>query len=442
MIGPPEQDTVWLASEVGIGGPRSPQESVPSAESPPTNNNSIVRPDLYNAAREYAGRGWSVIPLIGKIPALRTWKVCQRVPVVDDASLAKWFSNAKVTGVGVILGGVSGGLFVRDFDDMGSYQRWSLAFPAFARTLPTVRTNRGFHVYGRWPGLATTTMADGELRAVGVYVAAPPSTHPTGAVYVWALPLPAGEVPEVDPAASGLSSTWVQETVSATERAESAEKAETTEFRVGGETHTPSHVLSLSNTRLSVSLCCAPDESDQIAHAIDATRPTAVSQRNRKLFAFARHLKAIPRLAALPVGQLKPFVRQWYNGGKGAIGTLDFDTTWGDFVRGWPKIRWAIGEGPLEKALSAAIKAELPEWAAEYESPGLRLLVKLCWELQRASGESPFFLSCRTAGQALGEDYGTTWRWFGVLEADGVLEVVERCPQGGRRANRYRFLRN
>jgi hypothetical protein len=51
--------------------------------------------------------------------------------------------------------------------------------------------------------------------------------------------------------------------------------------------------------------------------------------------------------------------------------------------------------------LERAQKAPLPRAAAKYEGASLRLLVCLCRELQRESGEQPFFLSCRTAAELL-----------------------------------------
>ena len=52
--------------------------------------------------------------------------------------------------------------------------------------MPTVKTARGYHVYGRLEEEAFVTFADGELRAdSGHYVVLPPSVHETCAVYSW-----------------------------------------------------------------------------------------------------------------------------------------------------------------------------------------------------------------------------------------------------------------
>ena len=52
------------------------------------------------------------------------------------------------------------------------------------------------------------------------------------------------------------------------------------------------------------------------------------------------------------------------------------------------------GEEPMAQMLAKAKDAPLPIEAQRYEQASLRLLVKLCRELQRAAGDGPFFLSC------------------------------------------------
>ena len=88
--------------------------------------------------------------------------------------------------------------------------------------------------------------------------------------------------------------------------------------------------------------------------------------------------------------------------------------------------------------LERADKAPLPACAEDYDAPETHRLIKLCRELQRASGESPFFLSCRTAGELLGLDYKTAWRRLKALCADEVIQCVK--PGTQRSAARYRYI--
>jgi hypothetical protein len=162
---------------------------------------------LLGDALAYHGRGWSVVPVKAgeKRPAERSWNRFQ-TERATEAELRRWFRNGATVGIGVICGDVSGGLVCRDFDEMAAFEAWAGRFAALARTLPTVATNRGRHVYclGDMETIRQAsptrggilTFADGELRGGGLCVL-PPSIHPSGKAYRWAVPLPA-RVPRID----------------------------------------------------------------------------------------------------------------------------------------------------------------------------------------------------------------------------------------------------
>ncbi|MCC6230535.1 MAG: bifunctional DNA primase/polymerase [Phycisphaerales bacterium] len=406
------------------------------SEGGPPMSDRVAESPIVAAAIDYARRAWSVIPLKGKLPAMRTWKVCQSVPVTDQANLMRLFGAPGVSGVGVILGRVSGHLYVRDFDDADAYSGWAESHPKLARTLPTVRTVRGAHVYGRWKGVKPSTYADGELRAEGQYVVAPPSAHPSGAVYANLVPFPDCDVPEVDPADAGLMAQPVPELMKraaeSAERTESAERAECSE-----PVEESDHCIKVSDSQSSLSLCCAPDDLDGLIDAaIRATIPTQNGQRHRRLFLFARRLKGIPALTEQPAKALKPYVRRWFDAAVPYITTRDFDVTWGEFATAWQRVRWGIGDGPLMKAASQAAILGPPACASDY-GPALARLAAILRELQRAAGESLIFLSGDKAGELVGVDRGTGTRYLQALVADGVLEVAQRPPRGARVAIRY-----
>jgi hypothetical protein len=94
----------------------------------------------------------------------------------------------------------------------------------------------------------------------------------------------------------------------------------------------------------------------------------------------------------------------------------------------------------MAEALANAIAAELPEAAIVYEQEQLRLLVSLCRELQRVSGDSPFFLSCRTAERLLGVPFKTTNRWLFLLVEERVLALVTKGDASSMLASRYRYI--
>lgn len=414
---------------------------------------------LLSAANEYLDRGWSVLPIASdKKPAIKRWKPLQRERP-NQSDFDHWFkptaSGASVVGLGIILGDVSGGLAVRDFDDPDAYESWKAQFPKFAETLPTVRTDRGFHVYARIPGYKTRKLGDGELRAEKAYVVAPPSMHASGAEYSWIVPLPAGEVPIVD---EGLflegidsgrhkshNSIWRE----GREGREGPELPATPETRgspaspVDLELLAPldspvvrgGHVAPASLV-VPEALVYKEDTSLYIHNAITASLPKGVGGRNDAIFEFARRLKAINELAQCNGLQLRTAMEWWFKAARGIIGTKDWDESWSDFLHAWDNVKTPFGES-MQAALETARKSPVPSCAVHFEAEPTRLLVRLCRELQRRNNGNPFFLDCRNAGEAIGTNKDSAMKRLRLLVKTGVLIRIKKGHTG--RASEYLY---
>jgi hypothetical protein len=389
------------------------------------------------AAEDYARRGFSVIPVkTDKTPAVRAWKNSQLKPA-SESEVADWFARTRrVGGVGIVLGEVSGHLYARDFDDPHAYEAWASVHPELSQSLPTVRTSRGYHVYGRWKGVATQKFDDGELRGGGAYVVAPPSQNAVGGVYEWLVPLPSGAVSEVDPHAAGLAPP--QSVVAGSCYRENGETELNRENREKGETEDTED----TEDSQAISNVWNSETRSRVEDAIRRTLPMDYGKRNNALFRFARALKAIPELRRTPpdrVRLLKPFVQEWFRRARPRILTADFAVTWGDFVNCWKSVRIAEGDDVIGEALDAARATSPPEWSKEYSKP-CQLLASLCRELQRRAGLKPFFLGCVTAGMCVDVQKMTANRYLHAFEADGHLRTVERGSKKTGRASRFRYL--
>src|SRR5262249_52645860 len=107
------------------------------------------------------------------------------------------------------------------------------------------------------------------------------------------------------------------------EKAEKAEKADTPPKR-GGVGRSPLAGAPTSPTRPD-SACSvgsvghAHTHQEEVARAIAETVAVSVNNWWKKLFAFARRLWSLPGVQGVPVAELKPVVRQWYEASRRAL---------------------------------------------------------------------------------------------------------------------------
>jgi hypothetical protein len=390
--------------------------------------------DVLHVALDLLRRGWCVIPIRpGEKKPDCKWKRYQtELPTEDD--LHSWF-RAGDKNLAVMCGAVSGGLACRDFDKMDAYRAWADANPKLAKTLPTVKTGRGMHVYFRVPEAWLGTIkhfdnGEGEYRAGG-YCLLPPSRHPDGPTYEWVVPLPDGPLPIIDhPHEVGL----IPSNLCNREGRDNGDTRDNGDYRSKQKT---TDSIGRSGLFSSDQIRSEPD----VAALLNETLPSAVGNRNRQVFELARAMKANPRWADAGLTVLEPIVRTWHDEGRrqGVIQTEAFEETWIDFSLAWPKILYAKGQGPMTEMLEAARRSAPPTCAERYSQQAVRLLVALCRQLQMHAGDREFYLSCHTAGRLLDVRHTTAWRWLFLLQQDGILELVKPGQRGGGKAARYRY---
>jgi hypothetical protein len=355
------------------------------------NENTLLK----QALSYYQEYGWSIIPVpYGKKAARVKWGKYQNVRP-DEKQLRKWFV-ANNRNIAVILGEVSNGLACRDFDTMAEYEKWAKDYPDLAKMLPTVQTTNGMHVYFEGHVEGIKHISNGELRGKGGYCLLPPSVHPEGQIYQWINPVFNGNLLVVDPELAG----FLPDVTENTEKTEKSEQTEQSDAVVIDEV---------------------------IDKAIIETLPFEFGTRNRKIFEFARTIKTLPQFTEADPKQFREIVKAWHNRALPNIRTKEFEETWIDFLKAWPRIKYLKGQEPIMNVFEKAISLEPPKVALEKypEHDKLKVLVSLCRELQRAAGQNPFFLSVRTAGRLLGVSR--------IVEKGGTAQTV-------RKATRYRYI--
>jgi hypothetical protein len=135
------------------------------------------------AALAYLRRGFSVIPVDGKVPLIKWQPYTERPPTEEEVS--KWWQDYPNANVAIVTGEVSG-IIVLDIDSKEAEE--FIKNKKLPDTM-TALTAKGRHLYFKHPGFHVQNMVRKlpglDIRGDHGFVVAPPSTHPTGAQYRW-----------------------------------------------------------------------------------------------------------------------------------------------------------------------------------------------------------------------------------------------------------------
>jgi hypothetical protein len=390
---------------------------------------------LFDHARQYADRGLSVFPVIGKHPAVDRWIPFRKHPP-DADTLRELFADSRITGIAAIGGSASNGLAVRDFDRVDTYQAWADANPADAGRLPTVKTMKGFHVYGRLGEEAYVDFGNGELRADSKhYTLLPPSRHPDGPIYTWINPLPqSGPLSLLPPS---LTKPPNLRTQPARRRAGCPQPTQAsarplTLLHLPLTRHTEQRRKTKPHHQTKQTIACL---TSTVIDAIEATLPTGPGQRNRRVFDLARYLRSITDLDTSPP-ILKAILIEWHRRALPVIGTKEFAVTWVDFQTAWLNVKVPYGAS-VSAAYAAAVAAPYP---AIDDIPELGVLAALCKNLSDSSTGLRFYLASTTVERLFGVSRMTGWRWLVSLEFQGIIKLITNGTQRDRQASEWRFI--
>jgi len=149
------------------------------------------------AALDYAGRGFSVIPVRpDKKPFLPWAEYQKRRPPAEE--IREWWEKWPRAMIGIVTGEISGVLVI-DCDTREGFEAIQKLLPD-ALLLPIARTPRGgWHLWFIYPAGGKITVGTGiipgvDFRGDGGYVIAPPSIRDDGKGYTWQEGVALGEV--------------------------------------------------------------------------------------------------------------------------------------------------------------------------------------------------------------------------------------------------------
>ncbi len=179
---------------------------------------------------------------------------------------------------------------------------------------------------------------------------------------------------------------------------------------------------------------------EAIGAAIQRCLPGDYDRADNLLFRLAREWKALASDDDCPVG-VREFVRHWFDAGGHTV-EGSFDVVWLCFLVACESVKFPKGTGPVELAMEAAKGEPWPSAALRFEDERVRLLVSVCCKLQLLSGPSPFYLSCRMAGELIGVSHDTANVLLRGLGREGILDEIAKggITARGKLATRWRFI--
>lgn len=169
--------------------------------------------------------------------------------------------------------------------------------------------------------------------------------------------------------------------------------------------------------------------------------PTKEHDSHDRLVRLARALLRVAQERGQPLGQdeYRMVFEAWYKKSKKFLRPEQSrEDYWFEFhdIVDWARV--PLGEETLSSAWKIAKDVVPDKTAQRYESRQMQQLVRLCAELQRRTGDKPFWLSSYEVVRLFHVSNATAWSRLRALVRDGVLELVERGNR--QKANRYRYL--
>ncbi|MBN2127952.1 MAG: bifunctional DNA primase/polymerase [Sedimentisphaerales bacterium] len=344
---------------------------------------------------------------------------------VSEEQIHEWFGPGASHGnISVVTGPISGGLTVIDFDSVALYEAWAKQQPELAKTVPTVKSGRGYHVYCRsnLDKDDTSTYAEIDIKAKGL-VSLPPSVHKSDVRYKWVIPLPehVEQLPLLDPYELGLDHL--------TDGTDGKDGTEGTDGKDGG----CGGCVELRFEDLDV------ETRKEIERAIAKTQPTGPGQRHKLLFLLARMLKKIDAVKDKSGEDLMFIADMWH---KRALPNIEHKSptmTRARFLDAWKDAKYPPGEGKsLEIAWANAQKADspMPELEVYKEDEVMQKLVRLCFELQRLAGpDEEWFIPTQKAPELFGFSHAWLAVLLKTLAANGIIRKTKEHTRG--KCSRY-----
>lgn len=179
-----------------------------------------------------------------------------------------------------------------------------------------------------------------------------------------------------------------------------------------------------------------------LADAVSLSIPTAPRRNNKSLFKLCRALLSLDRVTPLTMTDRMDAFAAWYER-TAKLGFLrdgqEREHYLAEFLHAMKTANVPLDESPVDAAWrnvqTQSPPAEVELFGFDTEPP--KLIVALCYQLDKAAGGKPWYLSCRDAARLVGISYRSAAGWLSGFVSVGLLEAV--APATKFRAVRYRW---
>ncbi|MFN7140843.1 MAG: bifunctional DNA primase/polymerase [Limisphaerales bacterium] len=368
-----------------------------------------------------------------KVTKIKQWQKLTVETSTAPASIARF--GALMPSIGVVLGNASNHLCSIDCDSDEGLDLFLAHNPKLQGTLIS-RGARGANLWvriiGDYPKLTTLKRKGekfGEFRSDGGYTVIW-GPHPGGNRY-WSndnLPLEI-RFDQID---------WFDIEPFSSSLLRSENYTESQSNRVTESTD----VLDVADVADVSEVIIKSGGVSSLEEALQKSTPKQIHTNNGLLFTLARGILSLEHQRGSPFTpeELKAAFNEWHCR---SLPYLRPDQTkeeyWIEFMNARKCAKVPIGQEAIQPIWEQA-QREFPPEADRFETRELKLLVSLCWHLQKAAGDKPFYLAGRTFERLIGNKCGktiATWLRY-LTEHEQILQLAERGTT--KRAARYRYL--
>ena len=170
--------------------------------------------------------------------------------------------------------------------------------------------------------------------------------------------------------------------------------------------------------------------------------PTAPEQNDGLLFRLSRHLLDTEKQLGRTLSEAEErFVfAVWYFGNQHLKPDETEEDYWIKFMHARSNAAFGLKDMPLELAWAAANEQPFPAGAEKIEDHKGKLLLALCYHLQRLRRDGKFFLSSHAAAKLFDVDPMWVWRRLVHYSRLKILEPLQKGSHAEKKASWFRYV--